>query len=168
MNLLIPGVAGFIGARTAQLALDAGHEVVGLDNLNDYYDPLLKHHRLEQLFKSSGFRFLEMDIENDADLDRAIATLRASENNVAVFGQLAAERAARQQSVDAQFKAGAVDRLEVLGAKVEMIAAQLTRLDAQAQAQQAFGALEDALQSPLPGPSVIEAAPRAQTPSPKP
>jgi len=76
MNLLIPGVAGFIGARTAQLALDAGHEVVGLDNLNDYYDPLLKHHRLEQLFKSSGFRFLEMDIENDADLDRVFAANR--------------------------------------------------------------------------------------------
>ena len=113
-------------------------------------------------------RFLVLQARVIADLDRAIATLRASENNVAVFGQLAAERAARQQSVDAQFKAGAVDRLEVLGAKVEMIAAQLTRLDAQAQAQQAFGALEDALQSPLPGPSVIEAAPRAQTPSPKP
>ena len=41
MLLLITGAAGFIGARTAQLALDAGHEVVGLDNLNDYYDPRL-------------------------------------------------------------------------------------------------------------------------------
>ncbi len=37
-KLLITGCAGFIGARTCQLALDAGHEVVGVDNLNDYYD----------------------------------------------------------------------------------------------------------------------------------
>ena len=44
MRLLITGSAGFIGSRTAQLALDAGHTVVGLDNLNDYYDPWVKQH----------------------------------------------------------------------------------------------------------------------------
>ena len=44
MRLLITGSAGFIGARTAQLALDAGHSVVGLDKLNDYYDPRVKRH----------------------------------------------------------------------------------------------------------------------------
>jgi UDP-glucuronate 4-epimerase len=70
MNLLITGTAGFIGARTAQFALDADHEVVGLDNLNDYYDPRLKHHRLESLLKSSGYRFFEIDIEDDTALDR--------------------------------------------------------------------------------------------------
>ena len=113
-------------------------------------------------------RFLALQAKVIGDLDRAIATLRASENNAVVLGQLAAERAARQRSVEAQFKAGAVDRLEVLGATLELAAAQLTRLDAQAQAQQAFGLLEDAIQSPLPEPSVVEANARSQTPSPKP
>jgi len=73
MHLLITGTAGFIGARTAQLALEAGHEVVGLDNLNDYYDPLLKRHRLEALLKSPGFRFVEMDIEDGDSLDKVFA-----------------------------------------------------------------------------------------------
>ena len=73
MPLLITGTAGFIGARTAQLALEAGHEVVGLDNLNDYYDPLLKRHRLEALLKSPGFRFVEMDIEDGDSLDKVFA-----------------------------------------------------------------------------------------------
>lgn len=73
MTLLITGAAGFIGARTAQFALDAGHEVVGLDNLNDYYDVRLKHHRLKLLFKSSGFRFFETDIEDGEALDRVFA-----------------------------------------------------------------------------------------------
>ena len=76
MLLLITGTAGFIGARTTQLALDAGHEVVGIDNLNDYYDPRLKQHRLEPLLRSSGFRFLEMDIEDGAALDRVFAEHR--------------------------------------------------------------------------------------------
>ncbi|MEI8310799.1 MAG: NAD-dependent epimerase/dehydratase family protein [Verrucomicrobiota bacterium] len=76
MPLFITGCAGFIGARTSQLALDAGHEVVGLDNLNDYYDPRLKRHRLEQLRKSPGFRFLEMDIEDGDALDRVFAGTR--------------------------------------------------------------------------------------------
>lgn len=75
-SLLITGTAGFIGARTAQLALDAGHEVVGLDNLNDYYDPRIKHHRLEPLLKSPGFRFVEMDIEDGAALDRIFGAHR--------------------------------------------------------------------------------------------
>jgi nucleoside-diphosphate-sugar epimerase len=76
MLLLITGTAGFIGARTAQLALDAGHEVVGVDNLNGYYDVRIKHHRLEPLLKSPGFRFIEMDIEDGAGLDRILAAHR--------------------------------------------------------------------------------------------
>jgi nucleoside-diphosphate-sugar epimerase len=76
MQLLITGAAGFIGARTAQLALDAGHEVVGLDNLNDYYDPRVKQLRLEPLLKSPGFRFLAMDIEDGSALDNVFAETR--------------------------------------------------------------------------------------------
>lgn len=76
MHLLLTGAAGFIGARTARLALDAGHTVVGLDNLNDYYDIRLKHHRLEPLLEAPGFEFLEMDIEDGPALDRVFAAHR--------------------------------------------------------------------------------------------
>ena len=46
MKIILTGVTGFIGAQTARLLLDEGHEVTGLDNLDDYYDPQLKRDRL--------------------------------------------------------------------------------------------------------------------------
>ena len=46
---LVTGCAGFIASKVAQLLLEAGHAVVGVDNLNDAYDPRLKHWRLDQL-----------------------------------------------------------------------------------------------------------------------
>lgn len=73
MRLLITGCAGFIGARTTQLALDSGYEVVGIDNLNDYYDIRVKQHRLKPLLAHEGFRFLEIDIENGEALDKVFA-----------------------------------------------------------------------------------------------
>ena len=76
MKLLITGCAGFIGARTAQLALDAGYELVGIDNLNDYYDIRIKQHRLEPLRTHEGFHFVEMDIEDGDALDRVFAELQ--------------------------------------------------------------------------------------------
>jgi UDP-glucuronate 4-epimerase len=54
MNILLTGIAGFIGSKTAQFLLDEGHTVFGLDNLNDYYDPRIKHHRLGWLAKQAG------------------------------------------------------------------------------------------------------------------
>ncbi len=76
MKLFLTGCCGFIGARTAQLALAAGHEVVGVDNLNDYYDPRLKRHRLEPLLGHPGFRFVEADVEDGAALDRLFGVHR--------------------------------------------------------------------------------------------
>ena len=64
MKYLLTGVAGFIASRTAALLLEEGHEVVGTDNLNDYYDVRLKHHRLEQLKGKRGFQFIEQDVED--------------------------------------------------------------------------------------------------------
>ena len=63
---LLTGAAGFIASHTAELLLDRGDEVVGVDNLNDAYDPRLKHWRLRRLNARSGFRFVEADIEDRA------------------------------------------------------------------------------------------------------
>ena len=49
MQILVTGAAGFIGSATARVLLERGDEVVGIDNLNDYYDPSLKRARLERL-----------------------------------------------------------------------------------------------------------------------
>lgn len=62
MKILLTGAAGFIGAATARRLLDRGDTVVGLDNLNDYYDPALKQSRLDLLTPHSGFRFVKMDL----------------------------------------------------------------------------------------------------------
>lgn len=64
MNILLTGAAGFIAARTAEFLVQDGHTVVGLDNMNDYYDVNLKKLRLAKLEKLEGFEFHQIDIEN--------------------------------------------------------------------------------------------------------
>jgi len=59
---LVTGCAGFIGSKVAEMLLDAGHSVAGVDNLNDAYDPRLKHWRLERLAAQPAFRFHPIDI----------------------------------------------------------------------------------------------------------
>jgi len=59
---LVTGAAGFIGFYVSRLLLERGDEVIGLDNLNDYYDPRLKQARLAQLTPHAGFEFVEMDL----------------------------------------------------------------------------------------------------------
>ena len=66
MKFLVTGAAGFIGFHVAQRLLDAGHQIVGIDNLNDYYDVGLKLARLDFL-QSPNFRFLKINLDdNDA------------------------------------------------------------------------------------------------------
>ena len=72
MTVLVTGAAGFIGYHVAQKLLDRGERVVGIDNLNDYYDVRLKEARLAQLTGRNGFSFLRLDI---ADHDRMRAEL---------------------------------------------------------------------------------------------
>lgn len=62
MNFLVTGAAGFIGFHVSQRLLAAGHQVVGIDNLNDYYDVNLKHARLNLIKADPGFTFIEMDL----------------------------------------------------------------------------------------------------------
>jgi len=68
MNILVTGAAGFIGMHVSQLLLARGDAVVGLDNLNDYYDPALKRDRLARLTSQAGFAFLEMDVADRAGM----------------------------------------------------------------------------------------------------
>jgi UDP-glucuronate 4-epimerase len=62
MALLITGSAGFIGYHLAARMLEAGEQVIGIDNLNDYYDPALKRARLARLEASPGFTFHKLDV----------------------------------------------------------------------------------------------------------
>lgn len=76
MKLVLTGVAGFIGMHTALRLLQQGHSVVGLDNLNDYYDPQLKSDRLAQLQGQPGFRFEKLDITDARALNVLLAEVR--------------------------------------------------------------------------------------------
>jgi len=69
-NYLLTGAAGFIAARMAELLLEVGHQVVGIDNLNDAYDVRLKQWRLERLKRNPHFIFHHLDILDRQGLDR--------------------------------------------------------------------------------------------------
>ena len=64
--ILVTGAAGFIGANVSRALLDKGCEVIGIDNLNDYYEPALKEHRLKGLLGESRFSFRPIDIADTA------------------------------------------------------------------------------------------------------
>lgn len=73
MTILVTGVAGFIGMHVAKALLDKGESVLGIDNLNDYYDPALKNARLQQLDEHKGFTFKFCDFANNETLLQAVA-----------------------------------------------------------------------------------------------
>lgn len=73
MKVLVTGAAGFIGMHTARRLLAEGHEVLGLDNVNDYYDVGLKRQRLSELARYPGFRFHEFGIEQAGPLNELLA-----------------------------------------------------------------------------------------------
>jgi len=70
MRILVTGSAGFIGAATSQALLDEGHEVVGVDDLNDYYDTSLKKARLAKLTDSARFRFERANLADRVAMER--------------------------------------------------------------------------------------------------
>jgi UDP-glucuronate 4-epimerase len=73
MKILVTGAAGFIGYHVSEKLLARGDTVVGLDNLNDYYDPRLKESRLERLRKSKNFKFVKADLSDRAAMDEVFS-----------------------------------------------------------------------------------------------
>jgi UDP-glucuronate 4-epimerase len=76
MKILLTGAAGFIGMTTALRLLARGDEVVGLDNLNNYYDVTLKESRLARLTPHSSFRFVKMDVADTPGIAKLFAAER--------------------------------------------------------------------------------------------
>jgi UDP-glucuronate 4-epimerase len=73
MKILVTGGAGFIGYHTTLNLLARGHEVVGLDNLSEYYDVTLKEARLDRLRRQAGFRFVRLDLADDGGMKELFA-----------------------------------------------------------------------------------------------
>jgi len=74
MKILVTGAAGFIGMHAALRLLERGDQVVGLDNLNDYYDPALKMARLARLTPHAGFNFVRLDVADRVGMETLFAT----------------------------------------------------------------------------------------------
>ena len=95
-NYLVTGVAGFIANRVAEMLLDEGHNVIGVDNMNDAYDVRMKEFRLNQLMGRDGYSFTQMDI-SDREAVEGLAT--SSDSLDAVFN-LAARAGVRASVKD--------------------------------------------------------------------
>lgn len=90
MKILVTGAAGFIGMHVCQRLLARGNQVIGIDNLNDYYDVLLKEQRLSQLMQYPNFQFVRLDI---ADRDGVSKIFKQAEPNYVI--NLAAQAGVR-------------------------------------------------------------------------
>ncbi|MFU2511061.1 NAD-dependent epimerase [Pseudoalteromonas sp. ASV78] len=111
MKYLVTGAAGFIGAATCQKLLAANHTVVGIDNLNDYYDVNLKFARLAQFENHNDFTFIKMDIA-----DRSLMTALFKEEQFDRVIHLAAQAGVRYsiENPDAYADSNLVGHLNVL------------------------------------------------------
>jgi UDP-glucuronate 4-epimerase len=76
VRILVTGSAGFIGSHVAHALLDQGHEVMGLDNLNDYYEVALKQARLDRLQARPGYRHAALDLADRAGVEALFASFR--------------------------------------------------------------------------------------------
>jgi len=76
MKILVTGSAGFIGFHLSKSLLDDGYEVLGIDNMNNYYDPNLKHARLEQLELHKNFKFEKVDIADRNSITKSFQSFK--------------------------------------------------------------------------------------------
>ena len=91
MTILVTGAAGFIGFHISNALLERGESVLGIDNLNAYYDPELKNARLERLRPHGKFSFLKRDIADEAIIDE----LAGRERNIHTIIHMAAQAGVR-------------------------------------------------------------------------
>jgi UDP-glucuronate 4-epimerase len=114
MTVLVTGAAGFIGYHLAKALLDRGQTVIGVDNLNDYYDPALKAARLERLRGRNGFSFHKLEL---ADRD-ALPALADANPGIEAVAHLAAQAGVRYSLVNphAYLEANVTGQLVVMEA----------------------------------------------------
>ena len=112
MAILLTGAAGFVGFHTAQALLARGEVVVGVDELNAYYDPRLKHARLDLLAGHPGFGFVRADIADRA----AMQAVAAAHPAITAIVHLAAQAGVRHSMVDpdAYVRSNVMGHLQVL------------------------------------------------------
>ncbi len=118
MTVLVTGAAGFVGSHVAHALLDRGDEVVGADNINDYYDVGVKQGRLARLGKRAGFAFHRLDISDR----EAVSALLAAHPGIDAIVHLAAQAGVRHSMVDpyAYVQANVMGHLVVLEAARRM------------------------------------------------
>ncbi|MBF0540325.1 MAG: SDR family NAD(P)-dependent oxidoreductase [Nitrospirae bacterium] len=94
-TVLVTGCAGFIAYKTSSLLLAQGKKVIGIDNMNDYYDVKVKHWRLAQLKEMKGFTFILGDISDYSNMDKVFAS-----NKIDAVINLAARAGVRASVAD--------------------------------------------------------------------
>jgi len=94
-NILVTGAAGFIGYHTCRSLLERGDNVIGFDNLNDYYDVALKQERLKQLEPYENFIFVKGDLTDFDDLEAVF-----QKHKIDVVCNLAAQVGVRNSIID--------------------------------------------------------------------
>ena len=118
MKILVTGCAGFIGSTVAALLLDIGHQVLGIDNLNNSYDVRLKEWRLAQLQENRNFLFNRIDINDRTALQTKIFELHRSDpkNPIEAIVNLAARAGVRQSVEDpwAYYQTNVIGTLNLL------------------------------------------------------
>jgi cobalt-zinc-cadmium efflux system outer membrane protein len=119
---------------------------VELPILNQNQGPIAE---AEARRKLAAAKFLELQAQIIGEIDRAVAGFRVAREELQTGNELLAAEQRQQKSAEAQVAAGANDRLDLLNAQLELSSTRLARLDNEANLQAAFGALEDAVQSPL-------------------
>ena len=91
-KILVTGTAGFLGSHLSEKLAGLGHEVIGIDNINNYYNTKIKHERLKKLKKYPNFVFFKLDLRNKNNLKKK---LNKYKNKIKVIIHLAGQAGVR-------------------------------------------------------------------------